>query len=70
MTPDPAIVQKTDEGHPAFQCRLDTYFMGALCKKAFSEDLVKDSEVTGACHGSTGQKFGIRPGFPAFFLFL
>jgi hypothetical protein len=60
-TPDPAIVKKTFEGHPAFQCRLDTYFQAALCEKAFSEDFAKDSEVTGACHGSTGQKIGTRP---------
>ncbi len=60
-TPDAAVVKRTYEGHPAFQCRLDTYFQGALCEKAFSEDFTRDSEVAGSCHGTTGQSVGMRP---------
>src|SRR5690606_35143420 len=29
-TPDQRVVKKTDDSHPAHQCRLDTYFQGAL----------------------------------------
>ena len=60
-TPDPAVVARTYEAHPAYQCRLDTYFQGALCEKGFSDDFARDSEVTGACHGTTGQTVGLRP---------
>jgi hypothetical protein len=60
-TPDPKVVAKTDDNHPAYQCRLDTYFQGALCEKAFNEDVSASSEVTGTCHGSTGQTSGLRP---------
>ena len=30
-TPDPKVVKKTDDSHPAAQCRLDTYYNGGLC---------------------------------------
>ena len=32
-TPDPKVVTATNDNHPATQCRLDTYFQGALCEK-------------------------------------
>ncbi len=60
-TPDLKVVTATDDRHPATQCRLDTYFQGALCEKAFTEDVAEDSEVTGTCHGSLGNKMGLRP---------
>lgn len=60
-TPDTREVSVTNDNHPAAQCRLDTYFQGALCEKSFNEDMSPDSEVTGACHGSTGHKIGLRP---------
>ncbi len=60
-TPDTKVVTKTDDNHPAYQCRLDTYFQGALCEKSFHEDVVSTSEVTGTCHGSTGHTKGMRP---------
>lgn len=60
-TPDQKVVTKTDDRHPATQCRLDTYFQGALCEKAFTEDVSPTSEVTGTCHGSTGHSIGLRP---------
>lgn len=60
-TPDPKVVAKTDDNHPAYQCRLDTYFQGALCEKSFHEDVTSTSEVTGTCHGSTGHTRGTRP---------
>ncbi|WPU63673.1 hypothetical protein [Peredibacter starrii] len=60
-TPDPKQVTSTSDSHPATQCRLDTYFQGALCEKSYNEDFTADSEVAGACHGSTGHTVGLRP---------
>lgn len=60
-TPDAKIVAKTDDAHPAHQCRLDTFFQGALCEKAFNEDVSQKEEVKGTCHGSTGHSIGLRP---------
>lgn len=60
-TPDPKQVASTSDSHPATQCRLDTYFQGALCEKSFNEEIGQTDEVTGSCHGSTGQKIGLRP---------
>ncbi len=34
-TRDPRQVTKTDDSHPALQCRLDTYLAGALCTDRF-----------------------------------
>lgn len=60
-TPSTKVVTKTDDNHPATQCRLDTYFQGALCEKSFNENVSASSEVTGTCHGSTGHSLGLRP---------
>ena len=60
-TPDRNVVKKTDDAHPAHQCRLDTYFQGALCEKSFNEDVSQKDEVQGTCHGSTGHTIGLRP---------
>lgn len=60
-TPDPKVVTKTDDNHPATQCRLDTYFQGSLCEVNFSEDVTSTSEVTGTCHASLGHTIGLRP---------
>jgi hypothetical protein len=60
-TPDPKVVVKTDDAHPATQCRLDTYFQGALCEVSFNENVENKSEVTGTCHASLGHKLGMRP---------
>ena len=34
-TPDTSTVSETYEGHPAAQCRMDTYLSGGLCKQTF-----------------------------------
>lgn len=60
-TPDLDEVVMTDDAHPATQCRLDTYFQGALCEKSFNEEIGQTEEVAGTCHGSTGQSLGLRP---------
>jgi hypothetical protein len=60
-TPDPKQVTSTNDAHPATQCRLDTYFQGALCEKSFNEEIGQKDEVSGVCHGSTGHSMGLRP---------
>jgi hypothetical protein len=60
-TPDSAVVAETDDNHPAHQCRLDTYFQGALCAISYVDNVSDTSEVTSTCHGSTGHKIGLRP---------
>jgi hypothetical protein len=60
-TPDARQVSSTQDSHPATQCRLDTYFQGSLCEKSFNEEIGQKDEVSGTCHGSTGQSVGLRP---------
>jgi hypothetical protein len=60
-TPDSKIVTRTNDNHPAHQCRLDTYFQGALCEVSMNDDVTQTSEVDGTCHGSLGHESGLRP---------
>ncbi|HXH75235.1 MAG TPA: hypothetical protein VNJ08_09740 [Bacteriovoracaceae bacterium] len=60
-TPDTNVVKKTYDAHPAHQCRLDTYFQGALCDKTIGEEVSQKDEVKGTCHSSTGHTTGVRP---------
>lgn len=60
-TPDARIVTKTDDAHPAHQCRLDTYLQGALCEASFNEDVSQKDEVQATCHGTLGHTVGLRP---------
>ncbi|MDD4974215.1 MAG: hypothetical protein PHY93_07670 [Bacteriovorax sp.] len=60
-TPDKKIVKNTNDNHPAAQCRLDTYFSGSLCDKAFSEDVSETSPIPGTCIKRDGYKVGPRP---------
>lgn len=60
-TPDTSVVKKTDDAHPAYQCRLDTYFQGAICDVAFNEDVSQKDEVQATCHGENGHTTGLRP---------
>ncbi|MGE3974636.1 MAG: hypothetical protein AB7F59_08935 [Bdellovibrionales bacterium] len=39
-TPDATAVTRTNTAHPAAQCRLDTYFQGALCNTRFDITLI------------------------------
>ncbi|MBX9766669.1 MAG: hypothetical protein K2X47_05305 [Bdellovibrionales bacterium] len=39
-TPDKTVVTTTNNAHPKGQCRLDTYFAGALCNKAFDLNVI------------------------------
>ncbi len=60
-TPDTNIVSRTDDAHPAHQCRLDTYFQGALCEIGLNEDVSQKDEVQGTWHASLGHTSGLRP---------
>ena len=60
-TPDTKVVSKTDDNHPAYQCRLDTYFQGSLCDVDFNTDVSQKDETVGTCHKLNGQTSGLRP---------
>ncbi len=60
-TPDSKVVARTDDNHPAHQCRLDTYFQGSLCEISFNEDVSQSDEVRGTCHTKLGHQVGTRP---------
>ena len=53
-TPDTSVVTTSiTTGYPSVQCRVDTYFMGALCATDPSSDTsVSDSNVGYECNGS------------------
>lgn len=57
-TPDPTIVTKTSNKHPAAQCRLDTYFAGALCRMDYRDDVSQTDPRIGTCNS---QEIGGRP---------
>jgi hypothetical protein len=60
-TPDPAQVHRTDDDHPAAQCRLDTYFQGALCVNTPATELSDTDPNPGTCTLQNGQSAGLRP---------
>ena len=60
-TPDPAVVTSTNHNHPAPQCRLDTYYQGALCTVDAYTDLSNDDVNTGACNRDENFENGLRP---------
>lgn len=60
-TPDKKTVRRTNDNHPAAQCRLDTYFGGGLCDKSFTEDVSETSPIPGTCIKKDGYKVGARP---------
>lgn len=60
-TPDTNVVSRTNDNHPAPQCRLDTYFHGALCDKSAYDD-VSDRDVNeGVCARVDQYENGVRP---------
>lgn len=60
-TPSTKRVSRTDDAHPATQCRLDTYFSGALCDIDHREDVSKNDEAKGVCYRNNGHEEGVRP---------
>ncbi len=60
-TPDNHVVIYTSHSHPAAQCRLDTYFQGAVCGASMNDDVSQTDEVPGTCHKKLGHTYGLRP---------
>ena len=52
-TPDPAVVDATYEAHPYAQCRLDTYFSGAICGNSFDLKIIPGKDYADG-QGSVG----------------
>lgn len=59
--PSTKVVKSTIDYHPPFQCRMDTYFQGALCTVPHTDELSQTSETEGTCQQSLGHKNGMRP---------
>ena len=60
-TPSTDKVTSTEEDHPMAQCRLDTYFNGAICPVTYTEDFGVSDAQTGACSQEHKDKIGYRP---------
>lgn len=60
-TPDPRVVSRMDDDHPATQCRLDTYYQGALCVHDTNTELSDTNPNVGSCTLANGQNLGLRP---------
>lgn len=60
-TPDANVVGKTDNKHPAAQCRMDTFLQGAICDKRVSDEVSNDSATEGTCNRIEGYEDGVRP---------
>lgn len=60
-TPDQTVVRRMDDSHPGTQCRLDTYYQGALCFHDRGIELSDTDPNVGTCTTANGQKIGVRP---------
>ncbi|EQC51403.1 peptidase, M48 domain protein [Bacteriovorax sp. DB6_IX] len=60
-TPDSNVVSSTNHNHPAPQCRLDTYFQGALCDVDHNTDVDQDDALIGTCNRVDNYVDGVRP---------
>lgn len=60
-TPDPNVVTTTYESHPAYQCRLDTYFGGANCEVQDTVEIGQSNPNVGTCNRKDGFSEGLRP---------
>lgn len=59
-TPDKSVVRRTNDAHPATQCRLDTYFQGSLCHVGESEAPSDTDYKAGSCY-TPRDTVGARP---------
>ncbi|HRK09051.1 MAG TPA: hypothetical protein PLZ57_14885 [Pseudobdellovibrionaceae bacterium] len=59
-TPDTSRVRKTNDNHPATQCRMDTYLAGALCPVDVSVGLSNSDYRQGSCVEGA-DSVGFRP---------
>lgn len=60
-TPDKKVVRRMDDSHPESQCRLDTYYQGALCDADVRIPLDNKDPRVGTCAQENGAKKGTRP---------
>lgn len=60
-TPDQTVVSATNHNHPAPQCRLDTYFAGAVCDKSYGDVVSNDDPNQGVCTRTEELEMGMRP---------
>ncbi len=60
-TPDLNVVVRNLTAHPDAQCRLDTYFQGALCERDYLTDVDFDDSTIGVCLRSDYLVLGPRP---------
>lgn len=60
-TPDVTIAPKTNHNHPKGQCRMDTYFQGALCDKDHVVWPSSSDASEGYCTSKENFKIGLRP---------
>jgi hypothetical protein len=60
-TPDKKVVTRTNDNHPAAQCRLDTYFQSGLCDKSVDEEVSDTDAIPGTCIKKDGYTSGVRP---------
>jgi hypothetical protein len=61
VTPDGTRVAKTVVNHPLPQCRLDTYFQGALCRVNPWSAASDTNPTVGYCADSRAYTRGLRP---------
>jgi len=59
-TPDPKVVSQMIDGHPATQCRMDTYFNGATCHVDASVPVSNSDYREGSC-AQPQDNAGFRP---------
>lgn len=60
-TPDSRVVNSTFESHPKYQCRLDTYFQGAICDIDANTEIGQNDPNLGTCNRSDNHILGLRP---------
>jgi len=60
-TPSTTQVSSTNDKHPQAQCRLDTYFAGAICGVSKDIEFSDREGIKGACNQEKGDAFGFRP---------
>lgn len=56
----PAVTE-TNTNHPAYACRAETVFQGALCVQNLQVKMSYINEHEGACHEANGDLVGLRP---------
>jgi len=61
QTVDTKVVKTTYERHPDAQCRLDTYFSGALCVVDMDKVIDENDPFMGTCARKDNFKIGVRP---------